>query len=306
MLLQVSNLGVEARDHWPVWDVNFALPAGAIAGIAGPQGSGKSTLLRILAGLLVADRGRALLGGVDLVSDPGWARRCTGYVAEEHGFYREMTVAAYLDFMAACRGLPRAERTALIADLLEVVDLSASRGAVIATLSRGMGQRLALARALLHDPDLLLLDDPAAGLDPRARADFYDLLRELREMGKAIILCTADIESLADLASHVGIMNGGRLVAFGTREEILAVGRRSRLLEIRVTGNPEAVAEHLRALPLVRAVAVEGNLLQVAYLGGDGSVQSLLAALVRSGTPVLGFADSRGGLSEAFRQITGG
>ena len=306
MSLKINSLGVEAREGWPVWDVNLELPGGAIGGIAGPQGSGKSTLLRLAAGLVTADRGRVLLGGVDLVRDPIYARRHTGYVAEEHGFYTDMTAGDYLAFMAACHGVPRSEQEALVTDLLEVVDLAGSRRAAIATLSRGMRQRLALARALVHDPDLMLADDLAAGLDPRSRLEIFDLLRELRDMGKTVLLCTTDIEDLADLASHVGIINGGRLVVWGSREDVLALGRKARLLEIRVAGDPEPVAERLRATPLVRAVSVEGNNLKVAYLGGDGSVQTLLAALVRGGTPVLGFLESRGGLSEAFRQVTGG
>lgn len=306
MLLRVENLGLELADVSPVWDVTFAVPPGAIIGIAGPQGAGKSTLLRILAGLTPANAGSAWLGDVNLVADPAWARRRTGYVADDHGFYDEMGVAEYLSFMAACHRVPAAEREPLVQDLLAVVDLAGMKETPVVALSRGMRQRLSVARALVHDPDLLLLDEPFAGLDPAGRLELRALLLELKGMEKTVVLCTADVGQLDDLVTHVGLLNGGRMVAFGSREEIITLGQRQRLIEIRVAGDAEATAEALRAIPLVRGAVAEGQMIRLSYLGGDGTVQTVLAALVRSGAPVTGFAELRGGLAEALRGFTEG
>jgi len=305
-LLHVENLGVERRDSSPLWDVSFEIPPGGIAGIVGPQGSGKTTLLRVLAGLEHATHGFAALSDVELTANPVAARAYTGYVSEHHGFYREMAAGEYLEFIAACHGGSGSERDAIVQDLLSVVDLLDYRHVRIDRLSRGMCQRLSIARSLVHDPPLLLLDDPFLGLDTRSRLEVADLLHELKEMGKMLLICTAEMGALADLATHVGIMNGGRLVTFGPKEEIIARGHRTRMIEVRVNGTPERVAELLRAIPLVRAVAAEGNLLKISYLGGDGAVQSVLSALVRSGTTVSSFHEARGGLEEVLREITEG
>lgn len=305
-MLRVENLSLETADGSPVWDVSFHVPAGSIAGIVGPQGCGKSTLLRILTGLLPATHGQAFLGDTDLVRDPGWARRRTGYVAEDHGFYEEMSVAEYLGFMAACHQVPAPDQAALVQDLLAVVDLTDVKDLPVGALSRGMRQRLAVARALVHDPDLLILDEPFTGMDPAARVEIRDLLLELKEMGKAVLLCTSDVATLDDLVTYVGLMNGGRVVAYGSREEILALGERTRVIEIRVSGDAEPAAELLRTLPLVRGAVAEGALVRVSYLGGDGTVQSVLASLVRGGVPIVAFEAGRGGLAEALRQITEG
>lgn len=305
-MLRVENLSLETADGSPVWDVSFHVPAGSIAGIVGPQGCGKSTLLRILTGLLPATHGQVFLGEIDLVRDPGWARSRTGYVAEDHGFYEEMGVAEYLGFMAACHRVPSADRGVLVQDLLAVVDLTEVKDQPVGALSRGMRQRLAVARALVHDPDMLLLDEPFAGMDPASRVEIRDLLMELKEMGKAVLLCTSDVATLDDLVNYVGLMNGGRVVAYGSREEIMALGERMRVIEIRVSGDAEPAAELLRTLPLVRGAVAEGAMVRVSYLGGDGTVQSVLASLVRGGIPIMSFEAGRGGLGEALRQITEG
>lgn len=305
MTLQLRNFGAKVGDTPVVWDATCDIPAAAVAGIAGPVGCGKTMLLRALAGLVEA-QGQAFLDGVDLAADPGWARLRTGYVSDEDGLYEDATVEEHLTFFAACHGVPARDRKPLVDDLLEVVDLAGRRCARVATLSRGTRRRLRLAQALVHDPDLLLLDEPAAGLDSRAWSELSDLMGELRALGKTVLFTTGDAAALGDVATHVGVMNGGRLVAFGTLGDILAQARRARFLRVRIVGDVAPVIEMLRSLPLVRDVAADGPVVRVAYLGGDGAVQSVLAALVRAGQPVVGFEEGYGSLEDVVRQITEG
>ncbi|MCU0275062.1 MAG: ABC transporter ATP-binding protein, partial [Acidimicrobiales bacterium] len=189
--------------------------AGEIFGLVGPNGAGKTTTLRILATLLVPTAGDAEVAGASIRRDPQEVRRALGYMPDSFGVYDDMKVWEYLDFFGRCHGLPADRRRRMIGDLLELVDLGPKRDTYVATLSRGMQQRLCLAHALVHDPAVLLLDEPASGLDPRARVELRELLRELRTLGKTILISSHILPELEELCTSLAIIDGGRVVAQG-------------------------------------------------------------------------------------------
>ena len=196
-------------------DVSFSVPGGSIYGFLGPNGAGKTTALRILATLLMPTEGKAWVAGEDVARHPARARRQMGYMPDFFGVYDDLTVREYMEFYAQAHGVPRAQWHKIIADLLELVDLGHKRDDFVETLSRGMKQRLGLARCLVHDPEVLLLDEPASGLDPRARVEMREVLREISRMGKAVLISSHILPELEDLSTEVGIIHQGRMVASG-------------------------------------------------------------------------------------------
>jgi ABC-2 type transport system ATP-binding protein len=191
------------------------VPAGSIYGLAGPNGAGKTTLLRILATLERPDRGTARLMGLDIMREPHKVREHMGYMPDFFGVYDRLSVAEYLDFYAASYGIPRRQRRQLCGELMELMDLSDKRDSPADTLSRGLRQRLGLARSLVHDPLVLLLDEPAAGLDPEARLEFQDVLRDLSTLGKTIVISSHILPDLAEMCTHIGIIRQGQMTREG-------------------------------------------------------------------------------------------
>jgi ABC-2 type transport system ATP-binding protein len=202
-------------------DLSFEVTWGQAFGLVGPNGAGKSTLLRVLAGLCRPDEGTAEVAGMDVAKQPVRLRRLVGYVPDHFGFYEPMTPAEYLDFYASCYRLPRRQRAQVVEDLLALLGLSSKRDEQVNSLSRGMKQRLCLARALVHDPEVLLLDEPASGLDPRARAETFELVSALVEMGKTVLIASQILPELADICSSFGFLLEGAMVAYGPAGELL-------------------------------------------------------------------------------------
>lgn len=222
-MIRLENLGVRAGDGWALRGVTLAVESGAFLALVGPSGSGKSTLLRVLATLSVPAEGSAYIGGVEVARHPGRVRHRVGFLPDYAGLYEALKVEEYLNFYADCHRLPggiRRERR--IDNLLELIDLAAVRTSYVETLSRGMRQRLGLARCLIHDPEVLLLDDPADGLDFGARQELRDLLRELRSLRKTIVVSSQALPDLDGLCTHVAALRGGRCVHFGPAPERLA------------------------------------------------------------------------------------
>ena len=247
--------------------LSLTIPQGEIFGFIGPNGAGKTTTLRFLATLLQPTRGTAIIAGHDVVRDPDGVRRAIGYMPDEYGVYDGMRVWEFLDFFGAAYGLPRARRRAIIADLLVLLDLQVKRDAMVQSLSRGMRQRLCLAKCLVHDPPVLILDEPASGLDPRARIELKELLRELRNMGKTILISSHILSELADSCTSIGIIERGHLLASGPVRDILAEMREARLVEMEVIAGAELAERLLRSAPGVRDIRRSGQTLAFEFHG---------------------------------------
>ncbi len=308
-------------------DLSLSVEQGAIYGFVGPNGAGKTTTMRMMTTLLQPTSGEAWVAGCSATRDPRGVRRAIGYMPDFFGVYDDMKVWEYLDFFAACYEIPEATRTVLINDLLALVDLSHRRDDMVDTLSRGMKQRLCLARTLAHDPQILILDEPASGLDPRARIEIRELLLELSRMGKTIFFSTHILADVAEICTQVGIVEAGKLVAQGSLEEmqrrlrphrrlhITLLGRadeaqialvgRAGVLEVRLAaatepaGAPVAAAAPAAETP--GAQVVEGD-----FTGNDEAVSALLRDLVGRGLPVLRFTESVYDLEDVFMQATQG
>jgi ABC-2 type transport system ATP-binding protein len=282
---------------------------GEIFGLVGPNGAGKTTTLRILATLLAPTAGDAEIAGASVRHDPDAVRRVVGFMPDSFGVYDDMKAWEYLDFFGRCHGLPADRRRRMIADLLDLVDLGARRDAYVATLSRGMQQRLCLAHALVHDPAVLVLDEPASGLDPRARVELRELLRELRALGKTILISSHILPELEELCTSLAIIDHGRVLARGSIAEIEARLRVGAVLRVRVLGDDaevEAARAHLAADAAVAAVAIVGEgLLEIGFTGDDEAAAGLLGGAVAAGVRVVSFARAASDLEELFLQVTG-
>ena len=287
-------------------DLNLAVDAGDIFGFIGPNGAGKTTTMRILATLLQPTRGRAYINGIDLLSQGRQVRRLVGYMPDFMGVYDDLKVFEYLEFFASAFGIPARKRKAIIDGVLELTDLQGKRAALVDSLSRGMQQRLGLARVLIHDPKVLILDEPASGLDPRARIEIRELLRELKRMGKTIMISSHILSELEEMCDHVGIIEHGRLIFSGTLDEIRSrLGLRSKV-RVRVKAEAERAVEVLSVLPEVTGIERNGEVLTVQFRD-DAEVNGLVArALVTAGIDVLELVPVRLKLDDAFLQLTKG
>lgn len=308
-MLRVEGLQKRYGSLFAVKEMSFALEPGSIFGFVGPNGAGKTTTMKMIATLLKPSNGKAWIGDVEVTSNPEGARRKLGYMPDFFGVYDDLKVTEYMHFYADCYQVPSAGRDRLIGDLLELVNLYHKRDAYVDTLSRGMKQRLCLARCLVHDPDLLLLDEPASGLDPRARVEMRELLQELQRMGKTILISSHILAELSEMCTHIGIVSDGRLVAAGRVDEVLRQAG-SRLLEIRLAcgaDDPriEPALTAARNLSGVTTITRENGLIKAAVDGDEPAVAGLLAALVQSGCPVVHFAEATSRLEDVFMAITG-
>ena len=284
--------------------ISFEVPKGEIFGFVGPNGAGKTTTMRILAGLLEPTAGRALIDGADVVAHPDRVHDRLGYMPDFFGVYDQLTAAEYLDFYAACYQQPKARRQKIADDLLELVGLADRRDQSVDTLSRGMKQRLCLARALVHDPAVLLLDEPASGLDPRARVEMREILKELQQMGKTILISSHILPELTELCSMIGIIDHGRMRATGPVQEVIRQLTAGRRLRITVLGKKDEALALLRDMPAVREVDLAGGSIQAAFEGDEATAASILQGLIAGGIQVSDFTQIEGGLEAAFLKAT--
>jgi len=298
---------VKAVDH-----VDLQVEAGALFGLIGPNGAGKTTTLRMLAGLLEPSSGQVWINGETANHDWRDLKRQLGYMPDFFGVYEDMLVWEYLDFFARCYGLSSSRRRQVTGELLELVDLASKRDAYVETLSRGMRQRLCLAHALVHDPSVLLLDEPASGLDPRARVEMRELLRELGAMGKTIVVSSHILAELAELCDSVGIIEHGKLVACGSLDEMRRQAVQGRMLHLRVLSDLAAAEALLRDWPGVgeiypqEAIEGAGGILEAGFLGDDEAIADLLAMLLARGVRILSFTETTSDLEEVFLRLTQG
>jgi ABC-2 type transport system ATP-binding protein len=287
--------------------VDLSIPEGEIFGLVGPNGAGKTTMLRMLATLLAPTSGDAEVAGESVRRNPQAVRRVLGYMPDAFGVYDDMKVWEYLDFFGRCYGLGAAQRKRMIGDLLELVDLAGKRDAYVQSLSRGMQQRLCLAHALVHDPKVLLLDEPASGLDPRARVELRELLRELRAIGKTILISSHILPELEELCTSVAIVDHGRVLAAGTINEIGQKLRVGEVLRIRVLGD-EADVQTARAWfegrEDVASASIDAGQIEIGFRGDEAGAAALLAAAVRAKIRVASYSPAATDLQELFLQVT--
>ena len=288
--------------------LNLTIDEGEIFGLVGPNGAGKTTTLKMLATLLPPSAGEAEVAGLSVRREPDAVRRVIGYMPDTFGVYDDMRVWEYLDFFGRCYGLSASRRRQMIGDLLELVDLVAKRDAYVADLSRGMQQRLCLAHALVHDPQVLLLDEPASGLDPRARVELRELLRELRSLGKTIVISSHILPELEELCTSLAIIDHGRVMASGRVEDIAERFRVGAVYRARILGGAEQVGAARLLLAdrpeVASVVARDDGLIELGLSGDETAVAAVLSALVGAGQRVVSFAPAASDLEELFLQIT--
>lgn len=290
-----------ALDH-----LDLKIEPRTLFGFIGPNGAGKTTTLRMLAGLLEPTSGHIRLNGQDISHDVTAARWLVGYMPDFFGVYEDMKVWEYLDFFARCYGLEAKRRAQVVDELLELVDLGARRDAWVESLSRGMRQRLCLAHALVHDPQILLLDEPASGLDPRARIEMRELLKELSAMGKTIIISSHILAELAEMCDQIGIIEHGRLLYSGSPQQINPHQQGQRQLRLRTLASNEAVETALANYLGVTGYQAEEKDWLVSFSGDDEALAGLLAYLIERKIPVIHFSEKANDLEAVFMQITSG
>jgi ABC-2 type transport system ATP-binding protein len=285
--------------------VDLAVHEGAVLGLIGPNGAGKSTSMLIMSTLLDRDAGKVRVAGVDPAERPGEVRRLLGYMPDFFGFYDSLSASEYLEFFAAASGVPSGRRPSIVADLLALVDLEHKADADVNALSRGMKQRLSLARALVHDPALLVLDEPASGLDPRARVHLRELIAELARMGKTIVISSHILSELEGICSHMAVVDGGRVVAEGDIAHIRASFAGAVRVIARVPDDAIDLAhDHLAGLPEASEVGVERGMLRFALSGDETTSAAVLAGVIGAGIPVIEWRVEAAGLEELFLRLT--
>jgi len=306
--IQTLNLVRRYGKHIAVNNLNLSIEPGTIYGFIGPNGAGKTTTMRMLAGLLEPTSGTVTLNGRELRRNGQIAHRMVGYMPDFFGVYDDLRVWEYLDFYARCHNIDGAQRRTTVDGLLDLVDLSAKREAFVQHLSRGMQQRLCLAHALVHDPPILLLDEPASGLDPQARIELRELLRTLRDMGKTIILSSHILTELQDICTDVGIIANGRLLASGPLDDLQRAG--TQKLRIRLLDDVERAARLLAAQDGVKVVHPPDEnaptTLVVDFEGDDERAAAILAGLARAELNVADFHREDDNLELLFLRLVNG
>jgi ABC-2 type transport system ATP-binding protein len=312
-IVETRGLVKRYDDQLAVAGIDLLVGPGEIYGLVGPNGAGKTTTMKILATLLAPTAGEAFVTGIPVAADPIEVRRRIGYMPDFYGVYDDLRVWEYLDFFARCYEVPAKRRAPMISELLEIVGLSDKRDAYVEALSRGMRQRLCLAHTLVHDPALLILDEPASGLDPRARVEMREILRELRRMGKTILVSSHILPELGEMCTGVAIIDHGRVLRAGTIHEIERSLRASALLRIEIVGDDEAVAAAagwLGTEPRVSDVLTTHGAdgmprLEAAFDGTPADQAVLLRRMIEAGHTVAGFTQATSDLEEIFLKVTG-
>ena len=306
-MLEVKNLHKTYGPLVAVEDLSFTLQPGDVFGFIGSNGAGKTTTIRMIATLLEPTRGTATINGADIWDNPMEVRRQIGYMPDFFGLYDDVKVWEYLDFFAAIYRVPKTQRPGVIDNVLELTDLTIKRDAFVQSLSRGMQQRLCLARCLVHDPALLLLDEPASGLDPRARADLKELILELGRMGKIVIVSSHILSELSGFCNKVGIIERGKLLVHGAVKDVLKSVRTTRTIEARFLEHVDGALEFAQSQALVlNALVGAEDQLSMEFNGTVEEQADLLEAFLSAGHRIIDFREVHGDLEDAFLRLTTG
>lgn len=305
-MLEVNNLVKTYGKFTAVNDLSFKIEKGSIFGFVGPNGAGKTTTMKIMAGLMRATRGSITIDGDDITKNPSLLKDKIGYMPDFFGVYDNLKVSEYMDFYAGAYYIPVSERAELIDNLLEIVNLTEKKEFYVDSLSRGMKQRLCLARSLIHDPEILILDEPASGLDPRARVEMKDVLKQLGSMGKTIIISSHILPELAEMCTEIGIIDRGVMQAQGTVLQIMRMLSKKRIVSITPLSGMETLLNLLKESPNVSNIIENEDNVEISFDGEDNEVADLLTKIVKADVPVVAFKEKDGDLEEIFMQITGG
>lgn len=305
-MIEIEGFGKDYGDFTAVESLDLKIGSGEIFGFIGPNGAGKSTTIRFLATLLRASRGKGTVNGFDVERQPMEVRRSVGYMPDMFGVYDGMRVWEFLDFFAVAYQIPLKNRQKTIGEVLDLVDLTHKRNDFVNGLSRGMKQRLCLAKTLVHDPPVLILDEPASGLDPRARVLVRELLKELQRMGKTILISSHILTELADFCSSIGIIERGKLLMNGPIDIVYRRIRSHRTIDIRVQRDIRKAETIVSAHPGLRKLDVEGLGLVVELDIDEAGLEELLKELVSANLGLYCFADLEPSLEDVFMSVTQG
>lgn len=305
-MIELRGFGKDYGEFTAVENLDLKIEEGEMFGFIGPNGAGKSTSIRFLATLLRATRGDGTVNGYSVSEDPMNVRRSVGYMPDAFGVYDGMRVWEFLDFFAVAYKIGRTQRKQVIRDVLELLDLTYKRDDFVNGLSRGMKQRLCLAKTLVHDPPVLILDEPASGLDPRARVEVKALLKELRRMGKTILISSHILTELADCCTSIGIIERGKLLMHGPIEDVYRRIRGNQVVEARFGSNLDKGLSIIRSNPSVRDVQVDGSKINIEFDSAEHNPAQLLKSLIDNEVEVINFGQKDPNLEDVFMMVTKG
>ncbi len=305
-MLKITNLVKRYGRFTAVDHLSMEIGEGHIFGFVGANGAGKTTTMKIVSGLLQPTSGDVTVDGVNILSEPREVKKRIGYMPDFFGVYDDLKVDEYMNFYAGIYGIPYRDRKGISDQLLELVDLTHKKDFYVDSLSRGMKQRLCLARSMIHDPKLLILDEPASGLDPRARVEMKNILRELKNMGKTILISSHILSELAEMCTMIGIIDQGRMSACGTVEEITVKLTRTGKLKIKVRDKLEEAVMLLQEQPAIGEIRIQGDLVEADTSADEQILSDILKRLVQKDIPVVSFSQAGSSLESVFMQLTEG
>lgn len=307
-MIEIKGLTKKYGSFYALKGLDLTIEDGTVFGFVGANGAGKSTTFSILATLLQPTAGEAWINGISISQNPQEVRRQIGYMPDFFGVYDQLKTEEYLDFYGASYGLDAKQRESLIPKLLELVNLSHKRQDYVDLLSRGMKQRLCLARALIHDPSILILDEPASGLDPRARVEMREILKELKAMGKTILISSHILPELAEMCDSIGVIDSGELIAHGSVQSIQEKLQSEKVIHVKLAGPLADAVTFFENDPRVTQVdsITERQTVQFLYKGTDEEQLALLRAAMASGLRILAFSEEETDLEDVFMEITKG
>lgn len=303
-MLQIKELNKSYGNFKALDGLNMEIKKGEIYGFIGPNGAGKSTTMKIVSGLMTADSGEVYVAGIDALKNHKKIKEKIGYMPDFFGTYNNLRAIEYLEFFASTYGIIGAEARKLGMDLLELVNLKDKYDADVDGLSRGMKQRLCLARCLIHNPQLLILDEPASGMDPRARYEMKGILKNLKDMDKTVLVSSHILPELGEICTQIGVINHGKMLYSGTVEEVMERFSGNSPLKITVIDDMDKAIEVLKEQPTVNKVKGEENRIECSYQGDAYEISRLIKMLVEAGVPVIGVDRATANLEDVFMKIT--
>lgn len=305
-MLEIKELYKNYGRFTAVAGLNMSIADGEIFGFVGPNGAGKTTTMKIICGLLRASSGSVIVDGIDAIGEPRLIKSKIGYMPDFFGVYDDLKVKEYMDYFSDIYEVPVDKRPRLIGELLELVDLSSKENEYVDTLSRGMKQRLCLARAMVHNPKFLVLDEPASGMDPRARSEMKSILRNLKDMGKTVLISSHILPELAELCTGLAIIDNGKMIVHGSFQDIMDKVYGKREINIKLTGETNKAIEILKTFPQIERISSIGENITTVFDGNETDMAIILSELVKNSIPVCSFSQAEGTLEDVFLKVTKG